>query len=55
MQRKSGDVEYRISFADVTPQLFVGYSKSDPLYEKAYLSSEADTDNEFKRNTTTWD
>ena len=55
MQRADRDLAYRISFADVTPQVFVGDSQTDPLSERAYLSREAETENEYKRNTTTWD
>lgn len=45
----------KITFREQTPEVFIETKKPDPLYEKAFLSRESETEGEFKRNTTTWD
>lgn len=42
-------------FKEQTPDPLIFHQKPDRLYEKAFLSPEADNDREFCRNTAAWD
>lgn len=55
MQKKENDFVPRMDFQAQTPEVNIKQKKIDLLYEKAFLSHEPDTENEYQRNTTTWD
>ncbi len=42
-------------FSDLTPLVKIGEAKLSKEYEKAFLKADPKTENEFCRNTTTWD
>ena len=52
---KKKKIDSRLDFKKQTPEVLIEQKKPDPLYEKAFLSREVEADNEYKRNTTTWD
>lgn len=47
--------EIQVDFKEQTPEILLNNVEFDPLYEKAFLSRESETENEYKRNTTCWD
>lgn len=44
-----------VDFKEQTPKMQIEHVENSVLYEKAFLSSEPETENEYKRNTTSWD
>ena len=42
-------------YMDPRHEMVVGSVKLDPLYKKAFLSSEDKSKTEYAQNTTTWD
>jgi len=54
---KNDNVEFlpQIDFMELTPKVLTERKKPDPLYEKAFLSREENSESEFCQNTTTWD
>lgn len=44
-----------VDFKEQTPEMLLKEEKTEPLYEKALLSTEETDKTEFARNTTTWD
>ncbi len=45
----------RVDFKEQTPEVMFKYEKPQRLYAEVFLSPTGETDNEFSRNTTTWD
>lgn len=55
MQKK--DISYMqiVNFEEQTPEMLIGETRENALYEKAFLAREEASKSEFARNTTTWD
>ena len=47
--------EISVDFKKQTPKMKINSPKSDPLYEKAFLSCDDKNTSEYALNTTTWD
>lgn len=55
MSKREKEFIFQVSFAEQTPEMLIEQEKLNPKYEEAFLKREEETDNEFKKNTTTWD
>ena len=55
MQKKDTQFVPQVDFKEQTPDVLLKTEKSDPLYEKAFLSGEDKSKTEYAQNTTTWD
>lgn len=55
MKKKNVKFDLLVDFKEQTPEMIIVEEKPDLLYEKAFLSREDKSKNEFARNTTTWD
>ncbi len=55
MQMKENGFMTQVDFKNLTPEMFLGTEKPEPLYEKAFLAREDKGTTEFAQNTTTWD
>ncbi|MBQ8207352.1 MAG: hypothetical protein IJZ89_01295 [Clostridia bacterium] len=55
MKKKDNDFVSEVDFRELTPKIHIGDKIIDPLYEKAFLSIETESNSEFNENTTTWD
>ena len=47
--------EILVDFKEQTPKVEIRFTKPDPMYEKAFLSSDEKNTSEYSLNTTTWD
>lgn len=55
MQKKESLYITGVNFEEQTPKMQIGMTKTDILYEKAFLSREDLCKSKYTRNTTTWD
>lgn len=55
MPKKEYGDKPRIDFKALTPQIDIPAKAADRLYEKAFLAPAPETENEYAKNTTTWD
>ena len=55
MNKKDVGFIPQVDFKEQTPDVLLKTEKSDPLYEKAFLSREDKSKMEYAQNTTTWD
>jgi len=55
VKEKEGRYEPVVSFKEQTPKMQCRTREENPLYEKAFLSSEDKSQTEYAQNTTTWD
>ena len=55
MNKKDVGFVPQVDFKEQTPEVLLKNEKSDPLYEKAFLSREDKRTTEYAQNTTTWD
>ena len=55
MKKNENMYEPIVSFKEQTPEMLLDTVEVNPLYEKAYLSTEEKSQTEYAKNTTTWD
>lgn len=55
MQKEKFEFVPQVDFKEQTPEMLLKEVKRNPLYEKAFLSTEEKSKSEFAQNTTTWD
>ncbi|MBQ8849532.1 MAG: hypothetical protein IJ011_04255 [Clostridia bacterium] len=55
MKKKNADLMTQIDLTKQTPEPYLKSKASSRLYERAFLSREDESGNEYSRNTTTWD
>lgn len=55
MKQRKYEFAHVICFKEQTPDMQIEKVVFSPLYEKAFLSRDAETDSDFKQNTATWD
>jgi len=55
MKKNENMYEPVVSFKEQTPEMLIGTENENPLYEKAFLSTEDMSQTEYAKNTTAWD
>ena len=55
MKKKEEQFAPQVDFKELTPDILLKNKKSDPLYEKAFLSKDAKCVSEYAQNTTSQD
>lgn len=55
MQKTEFEFVSRITFTEQTPDMLLEKTKTQPLYERAFLSSAEVPCSEYSQNTTSWD